>query len=102
MKILVCTIRPQMTLTGLMCTNYFSHVLQLVPARSCLNMSAAFTPIIPNLSAESGTDCTGYALGYMSLDKPETCHVPGEVKRGQGLEIAPLRLDFSAYIKPAL
>ncbi|XP_072029825.1 LOW QUALITY PROTEIN: deleted in lung and esophageal cancer protein 1-like [Amphiura filiformis] len=74
----------------------------LVPARSCLNMSAAFTPIIPNLSAECGHDCTGFALGYMSLDKTETCLIPGEVTRSQGLEIAPLRLDFSAYIKPAL
>ena len=64
-------------------------------------MAAAFDPQFGSLIM-SGTDCIGYGLGFMSLDTEGAREVVGKVTRSQGHEMIPLRLDFTAYLKPAL
>ncbi|XP_071803084.1 deleted in lung and esophageal cancer protein 1-like [Asterias amurensis] len=73
----------------------------VIPARGSLQMAAAFDPQFGSLIM-SGTDCIGYGLGFMSLDTEGAREVVGKVTRSQGHEMIPLRLDFTAYLKPAL
>nr|XP_006817129.1 PREDICTED: LOW QUALITY PROTEIN: deleted in lung and esophageal cancer protein 1-like [Saccoglossus kowalevskii] len=73
----------------------------VIPARSHISVTASYTPYT-NSTVESGTDCVGYALGFMSLDNDRVQSIKGCVQRQQALDVMPLRLDFTAHVKPAL
>ncbi len=75
-------------------------MLQIVPGKgnSCINVG--FAPY-PTTEVNSVKDCQGYALGYASLeDKVALCE--GKVTRKQHYDVAPLQLDMTAQVKPAL
>ncbi|XP_072179053.1 deleted in lung and esophageal cancer protein 1-like [Diadema setosum] len=73
----------------------------VIPGRGTANIVASFLPDASFLPAQEAADCVGYALGFLSLDRPELVSEPGHVTRGQGYEVPPLRLDFTAFIKTA-
>ncbi|KAF6716700.1 Deleted in lung and esophageal cancer protein 1 [Oryzias melastigma] len=72
----------------------------VIPAKSGATIHVSFTPLTPS---ESATDsrCSGLALGFMSLDSETAACVPGKVRRAQGLELQPVRMDLQAAVKPA-
>lgn len=79
-----------------------SFFLKIVPARSQVGIITYFTPDVKYLSSLESTDCVGYALGYLSLVK-ETDKEKGEtVKQAETYDVDPLRLDFTANMKPAM
>ncbi|XP_077978029.1 deleted in lung and esophageal cancer protein 1-like [Glandiceps talaboti] len=73
----------------------------VIPARSHIMLTANYTPFT-NSMVESGIDCVGYGLGFMSLDNKRVQRIGGNVSREQALDVPPLRLDFTAHVKPAL
>ncbi|XP_022081791.1 deleted in lung and esophageal cancer protein 1-like [Acanthaster planci] len=73
----------------------------VIPARGSLQMAASFNPRMNSMTLR-GADWIGYGLGFMSLDSEGDRQVTGKVSRPQGYEMMPLRLDFTAYLKPAL
>ncbi|RVE58808.1 hypothetical protein OJAV_G00197420 [Oryzias javanicus] len=72
----------------------------VIPAKSGATIHVSFTPLT---LSESATDsrCSGLALGFMSLDSKTAACVPGKVRRAQGLELQPVRMDLQAAVKPA-
>ncbi len=74
--------------------------LQIVPGKgnSCINVG--FAPF-PTTEVTSVKDCLGYALGYASLED-KVAHCEGKVDRKQQYDVAPLQLDMTAQVKPAL
>ena len=81
---------------------FFSTTKQVIPGRGTANIVASFHPDACFLPENKSSDCVGYALGYLSLDKSELVSQPGQVIRGQAFEVPALRLDFTAFIKTAL
>ncbi|XP_070564757.1 deleted in lung and esophageal cancer protein 1-like [Ptychodera flava] len=73
----------------------------VIPARSHVMLTASFIPFT-NSMVEEGTDCVGYAQGFMSLDTQRIQTIRGYVSRQQALDVPPLRLDFTAHVKPAM
>ncbi|XP_069130810.1 deleted in lung and esophageal cancer protein 1-like isoform X4 [Argopecten irradians] len=71
----------------------------IISARGNASVNVSFTPS-PTGQVSEERDCTGYALGYMSLDK--NSHTENKVSRLQGYEMSSLRLDMTAHLKPAL
>uniref|UniRef100_A0A3P9M7L1 HYDIN/VesB/CFA65-like Ig-like domain-containing protein n=1 Tax=Oryzias latipes TaxID=8090 RepID=A0A3P9M7L1_ORYLA len=73
----------------------------VIPAKSGATIHVSFTPLTPSESV-SESRCSGLALGFMSLDFEMAACVPGKVRRAQGLELQPVRVDLQAAMKPAL
>ncbi|KAL5006767.1 hypothetical protein ScPMuIL_015573 [Solemya velum] len=72
----------------------------LVPARSHASVQVQFTPP-PTDTISRDKEYRGYTVGYMSLDK-QGCRESVNVTRGEGYEVSSLRLDMTAFVKPAL
>ncbi|XP_021361346.1 deleted in lung and esophageal cancer protein 1-like isoform X1 [Mizuhopecten yessoensis] len=72
----------------------------MIPARGNASVSVNFTPF-PTGQVSEETDCTGYAMGFMSLDNNKAC-TENKVSRLQGYNMSNLRLDMTAHLKPAL
>ncbi|XP_071812080.1 deleted in lung and esophageal cancer protein 1-like isoform X2 [Apostichopus japonicus] len=74
----------------------------IIPARSHASIVTYFTPDVKYLSSLEVTDCVGYALGYVSLADETASHPSQYVERAEMFEVEPLRLDFTANMKPAI
>ncbi|KAJ8025227.1 Deleted in lung and esophageal cancer protein 1 [Holothuria leucospilota] len=74
----------------------------IVPARNQVGIVTYFTPDVKYLSSLEATDCVGYALGYLSLVKETDKQHAELVKRAETFDVDPLRLDFTANMKPAI
>ncbi|XP_028290255.1 deleted in lung and esophageal cancer protein 1 isoform X2 [Gouania willdenowi] len=73
----------------------------VIPAKSSRVIHASFTPLtLSGSSAESR--CVGLALGFMSLDSKMDACVPGKVKRPQGLDLEPIKMDLQAVVRNAM
>ncbi|XP_078794887.1 deleted in lung and esophageal cancer protein 1 isoform X2 [Oryzias latipes] len=72
----------------------------VIPAKSGATIHVSFTPLTPS-ECVSESRCSGLALGFMSLDFEMAACVPGKVRRAQGLELQPVRVDLQAAVKPA-
>nr|XP_057916295.1 deleted in lung and esophageal cancer protein 1 isoform X2 [Doryrhamphus excisus] len=73
----------------------------VIPARGSSTVYMSFTP----LTLSGPTDeakCLGLAVGYISLDSETAACVPGKVRRIQGLDLEPIRVDLLAVVKPAV
>ncbi|XP_074549133.1 deleted in lung and esophageal cancer protein 1 [Halichoeres trimaculatus] len=73
----------------------------VVPAKGSSTIHVSFTPLTLSGSV-SESKCVGLALGFLSLDSETAVCVPGKVIRAQGLDLAPVRVDLQAVVKPAL
>ncbi|XP_008306151.1 deleted in lung and esophageal cancer protein 1 isoform X2 [Cynoglossus semilaevis] len=72
----------------------------VIPAQGSSMIHVSFTPLtLCGNVCES--KCEGLALGFMSLDSKSAACLPGKVRRAQGLDLEPLRLDLIAAVKPA-
>ncbi|KYO47006.1 deleted in lung and esophageal cancer protein 1 isoform B [Alligator mississippiensis] len=73
----------------------------VIPGGGSTSIHVAFIPLIlPQIINKM--ECQGYALGFMSLDQKLAQMIPGKVSRSHGREVAPLRIDLQALVKPAL
>ncbi|XP_026216993.1 deleted in lung and esophageal cancer protein 1 [Anabas testudineus] len=72
----------------------------VIPAKSSGTIHVSFTPLTISGSA-CESRCVGLALGFLSLDSESAAWVPGKVKRAQGLDLEPVRVDLLAAVKPA-
>ncbi|ELK13639.1 Deleted in lung and esophageal cancer protein 1, partial [Pteropus alecto] len=73
----------------------------VVPAGGSSTISISFTPVVLGPSILHKVECTGYALGFMSLDNKVERELPGRRRRLQGFDVQPLRLDLHSYVRPA-
>uniref|UniRef100_A0A7M4E4Z3 DLEC1 cilia and flagella associated protein n=1 Tax=Crocodylus porosus TaxID=8502 RepID=A0A7M4E4Z3_CROPO len=73
----------------------------VIPGGGSTSIHVAFNPLILPQSINK-MECQGYALGFMSLDQKLAQMIPGKVSRSHGREVAPLRTDLQALVKPAL
>uniref|UniRef100_A0A1A8CH83 Deleted in lung and esophageal cancer 1 n=1 Tax=Nothobranchius kadleci TaxID=1051664 RepID=A0A1A8CH83_NOTKA len=73
----------------------------VIPARSSRTIRVSFTPLTLS-GSDCESRCAGFALGFMSLDSKTAVCVPGKVRRVQGLDLEPIRLDLQAAVKPAV
>ncbi|KAF7213824.1 deleted in lung and esophageal cancer protein 1 isoform X2 [Nothobranchius furzeri] len=73
----------------------------VIPARSSRIIRVSFTPLTLS-GSDCESRCAGFALGFMSLDSKTAVCVPGRVRRVQGLDLEPIRLDLQAAVKPAV
>ncbi|KAM4719080.1 deleted in lung and esophageal cancer protein 1 [Anableps anableps] len=70
----------------------------VIPAKGTRSIDVAFTPL--NLSeSQCQSRCVSVALGFLSLDSEKAVCIPGKVRREQGLDLQPVRLDLQATIK---
>ncbi|KAM6900472.1 deleted in lung and esophageal cancer protein 1 [Xenentodon cancila] len=72
----------------------------VIPGKSSATIHASFTPLTLSGPACEST-CVGLMLGFMSLDSQIRAYVPGKVRRAQGLDLEPIRLDVLAAVRPA-
>ncbi|XP_078210767.1 deleted in lung and esophageal cancer protein 1 isoform X3 [Callithrix jacchus] len=73
----------------------------VVPAGGSSAINISFTPLVLSPDILHKVECTGYALGFMSLDSQEEREIPGKRRRLQGFAVGPLRLDLHSYVRPA-
>ncbi|KAF6099103.1 DLEC1 cilia and flagella associated protein [Phyllostomus discolor] len=73
----------------------------VVPAGGSSTISISFTPMVLDPHVLQKVECTGYALGYMSLDNEADRALPGRMQRLQDFAVGPLRLDLQGYVRPA-
>ncbi|KAM4689079.1 deleted in lung and esophageal cancer protein 1 [Discoglossus pictus] len=73
----------------------------IVPAGGSSAIHVSFTPLMLS-GITNKIECSGFALGFMSLDDKFTEMVPGKVKRQHGYEVEPIRIELQAFVKPAL
>lgn len=73
----------------------------VIPAKSHASVTVIFTPH-PTEDITNDVNCDGYILGYMSLDEPKIREQDGKLSRLQAYSASQLRLDMTAYLKPAL
>ncbi|KAM9308186.1 deleted in lung and esophageal cancer protein 1 [Gastrophryne carolinensis] len=71
----------------------------IVPANGSSTIHVSFTPLSGVTSKE---ECSGYALGFLSLDEKTARLIPGKVKRQHGYGVEPIKMELQAYVKPAL
>ncbi|XP_038149593.1 deleted in lung and esophageal cancer protein 1 [Cyprinodon tularosa] len=72
-----------------------------IPAKGRESIHVSFTPL--NLSESAfESRCVGVAFGFMSLNSEKAVCIPGKVRRKQGLDLQPFRLDLQATIRPML
>ncbi|XP_029955542.1 deleted in lung and esophageal cancer protein 1 isoform X2 [Salarias fasciatus] len=72
----------------------------VIPSKSSGVIHVSFTPLTLSGSA-CETRCAGLAVGFMSLDHEMAACIPGKVKRSQGLDLEPVKMDLLAAVKPA-
>ncbi|XP_050996394.1 deleted in lung and esophageal cancer protein 1 [Acomys russatus] len=73
----------------------------VIPAGGNSTMYLSFTPTVLSLDVMHKVGYTGYALGFMSLDKETDREVPGRMHRLQGFAVGPLRLDLNGHVRHA-
>ncbi|KAG8443530.1 hypothetical protein GDO86_012075 [Hymenochirus boettgeri] len=73
----------------------------IVPAGGCSSVHVSFTPLILT-GATNKTECNGFALGFLSLDDKFARNIPGKVRRLQGYEVKPIRMNLQACVKPSI
>ncbi|KAM4705192.1 deleted in lung and esophageal cancer protein 1 [Rhinophrynus dorsalis] len=73
----------------------------IVPAGGSSTVHVSFTPLMLS-GVINKTECSGFALGFMSLDDKFAQTIPGKVKRLHGYGVEPIRMEFQAFVKPAL
>ncbi|XP_069814928.1 deleted in lung and esophageal cancer protein 1 isoform X2 [Dendropsophus ebraccatus] len=73
----------------------------IVPARGYSTIHVSFTPLMLS-EITSKTECSGFALGFLSLDDTSTRHIPGKVSRLHAYGVDPIRMELQAFVKPAL
>ncbi|XP_033106181.1 deleted in lung and esophageal cancer protein 1-like [Anneissia japonica] len=74
----------------------------VIPARGSLQITATFSPCMVSLTQARTVECVGYALGFMSLDEEDVRFKKNIFERLHGYDMTPLRLDLTAFIKPAM
>ncbi|XP_040446900.1 deleted in lung and esophageal cancer protein 1 [Falco naumanni] len=73
----------------------------VIPGGGSISVGISFTPrILPETVTE--VQCEGFVLGFMSLDDKLAKTVPNKVRRRDGYEVPPLRVDLQAFVKHAL
>lgn len=72
-----------------------------IPARGSGSIHISFTPLMLT-EVINKVECSGFALGFMSLDSTIAQRIPGKVSRAQGYSLEPIRLDLQGFVKPAL
>ncbi|XP_068092036.1 deleted in lung and esophageal cancer protein 1 isoform X2 [Hyperolius riggenbachi] len=73
----------------------------VVPARGHSSIHASFTPLMLS-EVTSKVECSGYALGFLSLDDKSAKLIPGRVKRMHGYGVEAIKMELQAFVKPAL
>ncbi|KAG8521540.1 Deleted in lung and esophageal cancer protein 1 [Galemys pyrenaicus] len=73
----------------------------VVPAGGSSTISISLTPPVLGPEVLHKVECSGYALGFMSLDDEVERELPGRRRRLQDLAVGPLRLDLQGYVRPA-
>ncbi|XP_071961985.1 deleted in lung and esophageal cancer protein 1-like [Antedon mediterranea] len=74
----------------------------VIPARGSLQITATFSPSMVSPNQIRTVECVGYALGFMSLNREEDRFKERAYKRLHGYDTTPLRLNLTAFIKPAV
>ncbi|XP_011808719.1 PREDICTED: deleted in lung and esophageal cancer protein 1 isoform X2 [Colobus angolensis palliatus] len=73
----------------------------VVPAGGSSTIYISFTPMVLSPEILHKVECTGYALGFMSLDSKVEREIPGKRHRLQDFAVGPLKLDLHSYVRPA-
>ncbi|XP_073437582.1 deleted in lung and esophageal cancer protein 1 isoform X2 [Dendrobates tinctorius] len=73
----------------------------IVPAGGHSTIHVSFTPLMLS-EITNKLECSGYALGFLSLDDMSTRQIPGKVKRLHGYGVEAMRMELQAFVKPAL
>ncbi|XP_045153607.1 deleted in lung and esophageal cancer protein 1 [Echinops telfairi] len=73
----------------------------VVPAGGSSTIYISFTPMVLSPDTLGKVECTGYALGFMSLDSEVDRETPGRWRRLQDFAVGPLRLDLHGHVRPA-
>ncbi|KAM5157372.1 deleted in lung and esophageal cancer protein 1 [Mantella aurantiaca] len=73
----------------------------IVPAGGYSSIHVSFTPLMLS-GVIKKIECSGFALGFLSLDDKSAKLVPGRVKRQQGYGVEPIKMELQAFVKPAL
>ncbi|XP_036049559.1 deleted in lung and esophageal cancer protein 1 [Onychomys torridus] len=73
----------------------------VIPAGGNSTIYISFTPMVLGLDVLHKVECTGYALGFMSLDKETDREIPGRMCRLQDFAVGPLRLEMNGHIRHA-
>ncbi|XP_053323585.1 deleted in lung and esophageal cancer protein 1 [Spea bombifrons] len=73
----------------------------IVPAGGSSLIHVSFTPLMLS-GVTNKIECSGFALGYMSLDDKSALEVPGKVRRPHGYGLEPIRMELRAFVMPAL
>ncbi|XP_012502763.1 PREDICTED: deleted in lung and esophageal cancer protein 1 [Propithecus coquereli] len=73
----------------------------VVPAGGSSTIHVSLTPMVLSPDILHKVECTGYALGFMSLDDKMEREIPGKRRRLQDFAVRPLRLDLHGYVRLA-
>ncbi|XP_046292600.1 deleted in lung and esophageal cancer protein 1 isoform X3 [Marmota monax] len=73
----------------------------VVPAGGSSTIYISFTPPVLSSDIQQKVECTGYALGFMSLDNEVEREIPGRRRRLQHFAVEPLRLDLHGHVRHA-
>ncbi|XP_031199862.1 deleted in lung and esophageal cancer protein 1 isoform X2 [Mastomys coucha] len=73
----------------------------VIPAGDYRTMFISFTPTVLGPGVMHKVGYTGYALGFMSLDKETDRQIPGRMHRLQDFAVGPLRLDLNGHVRNA-
>ncbi|XP_042137976.2 deleted in lung and esophageal cancer protein 1 isoform X1 [Peromyscus maniculatus bairdii] len=82
-------------------TYHISPKQVVIPAGGNSTIYISFTPMVLGLDVLHKVECTGYALGFMSLDKETDREIPGRMRRLQDFAVGPLRLEMNGHIRRA-
>ncbi|XP_069929111.1 deleted in lung and esophageal cancer protein 1 isoform X4 [Oryctolagus cuniculus] len=69
----------------------------VVPAGGSSTLHISFTPTLLGPDVQHRVECTGYALGFMSLDSEVEREIPGRRRRLQDFAVGPLRLELQGH-----
>ncbi|XP_026943905.1 deleted in lung and esophageal cancer protein 1 isoform X4 [Sagmatias obliquidens] len=73
----------------------------VVPAGGSSTICISFTPVVLGPDVLHKVECTGSALGSMSLDDEVERELPGRRRRLPGSAVGPVRLHLQGYVRPA-
>ncbi|NP_796091.2 deleted in lung and esophageal cancer protein 1 homolog isoform 1 [Mus musculus] len=73
----------------------------VIPAGDHRTIYISFTPTVLDPGVMHKVGYTGYALGFMSLDKETDRQIPGRMRRLQDFAVSPLRLDLNGHVRHA-